>query len=306
MAARNRLGKPGRNCPVCGRPMREIPAQDGGPPLDVCPTCHFVWFDAQEYELLPPIPARAPDSALPQRAREILALEQVRELHEDAAERVNVPPDEWWKLVPGLFGMPVEYGDQAVRVTPWATWTVAAAIGLAGVLSFRDLTRTVAAFGLIPAEVQRYAGLTLLTSFFIHGSWLHLLVNLYFLLVFGDNVEEYLGAGRYLALLAVATVAGGIAHVALDPRSVVPVIGASGGISGVVAYYVLRFPQARLGLMYVYRWFRIRAYAFGLIWVLLQVIAAREQIAGIGDVSALAHLGGAAVGVWFWAIWTRS
>jgi membrane associated rhomboid family serine protease len=154
--------------------------------------------------------------------------------------------------------------------------------------------------------VQRYAGLTLLTSFFIHGSWLHLLVNLYVLLVFGDNVEEYLGAGRYLALLAVATVAGGLAHVALDPRSVVPVIGASGGISGVVAYYVLRFPQARLGLMYVYRWFRIRAYAFGLIWVLLQIIAAREQIAGIGDVSALAHLGGAAVGVWFWAIWTRS
>lgn len=308
LAARNRAGRRGRPCPVCGRPMEEVAGEAGGPPLDVCPSCHFVWFDAKEYELLPPLPAVAAEPELPPQAREILAVEQVRALREEAAQQGGAAvPDQWWKFVPGLLGMPVEYADQAVHVTPWATWTVAAVMFAASLLAFRNLSQAVADFGLIPATPGRDGGITLLTSFFIHGGWLHLLGNLYFLVLFGDNVEEYLGAGRYLIVLFAAAILGDVAHIALDPRSSVPVIGASGGISGLIAFYILRFPQARLGLlirpMFLFRWIQLRAYVFGLIWVALQILGAWQQIAGTGDISALAHLGGAAAGLWFWAVW---
>ncbi|HEV8353877.1 MAG TPA: rhomboid family intramembrane serine protease [bacterium] len=308
LTAWDRAGHVGRSCPVCAKPMAEVPGQNGGPPLDVCRRCYLVWFDPKEYDLLPARPLPAPEPEMPQEAREILALERVRALREEAEEQWGAAePEEWWKYVPGLLGMPVEYGDQAVRVTPWATWIVSALLIAAGVAALTDLPRAVAAFGLIPAELWREGGVTLLTSFFIHGGVLHLAGNLYFLILFGDNVEEYLGTTRYLLLLLAAVVTGGLAHVALDPRSAVPVIGASGGISGIIAFYVLRFPQARLGIMlrplFLFRWIRLRAYAFGFLWVLLQLAGAWQQVAGTGTISALAHLGGAAAGLAFWLAW---
>ena len=82
-----------------------------------------------------------------------------------------------------------------------------------------------------------------MTSFFIHGSLLHLVGNVYFLMVFGDNVENDIGRWRYAALLLAATLAGGFLHIALDVRPLIPCVGASGGIAGVLTYYALRFPR---------------------------------------------------------------
>ncbi len=168
-----------------------------------------------------------------------------------------------------------------------------------------DLQKAVTAFGLIPAEVDRLYGLTLLTSLLLHGGMLHLAGNMYYLLVFGDNVEDYLGHGRFLVLIGLAALIGAIAHVALDPRSEVPVIGASGGISGLLVFYGLRFPRAKIGFMlgWYFRWVRVPALGFIVFWLLLQGLTAWQQIAGLTSVSALAHLGGAAVGVWFWLVW---
>ncbi|HEY3248812.1 MAG TPA: rhomboid family intramembrane serine protease [bacterium] len=311
LAAREHTGHVGRPCPVCGRAMEEVPGSDGSPALDVCVSCYLVWFDGTEYELLPALPPPAPESEMPQQAREILALERVRELREDAEQQWGAAePDEWWKFVPGVLGMPVEYGDQAVRITPWATWTIAALIAAISIWGLTNLERAIALLGLIPAEFMREGGATLLTAFFVHGGVLHLIGNVYFLLLFGDNVEEFLGNGRFLILLVAATLTGSLLHVALDPRSSIPVIGASGGISGLIAFYVLRFPRARLGVLvgplFVFRWVRMPAYVLGLVWVLFQAIGAWQQIAGVGNVSALAHLGGAAAGVLFWFVWRSS
>ncbi len=220
-------------------------------------------------------------------------------------------PAQTWQWIPALFGMPVEdeqpTGRRRVDEKPWLTWTLALGVGLVSVLAMLDLRPMIDAYGLIPAESGRLGGLTWLTSFFLHGGVLHLLGNLYFLVIFGDNVEKCLGALELFLLIVVAAIFGDIVHILLDPDSTVPCIGASGGISGVIAFYALRFPKTRLAVMFwlLFKtyWFRMSAiWMFGL-WVLMQIFIAGQQVAGISQVSGGAHLGGALVGVVAWLLW---
>jgi len=146
----------------------------------------------------------------------------------------------------------------------------------------------------------------LLTSFLLHGGILHLVSNMYFLLVFGDNVEDALGKAGYLGLIVAAALVGDLLHVIFDPRPQIPVVGASGGISGVILYYALKFPRAALGILlrilFYFRWVSLPAYVYVGFWVLLQILGAFQQVAGVTNVSALAHLGGASVGAAAWLL----
>jgi membrane associated rhomboid family serine protease len=206
--------------------------------------------------------------------------------------------------------MPIEQDVDRVVKQPWVTWSLAALITVVSVAAFFDLKNVVFDFGLIPAKAARYGGLTFITSFFLHGGIFHLLGNLYFLMVFGDNVEEWLGRRRYVLLLICASLAGDMLHVLYESGSEIPCIGASGGISGVIVFYALRFPRARLGfLIRIYLWFkwiRMPAYAMLVIWFAMQLFGAWTQIAGISNVSSLAHIGGAAVGFIFWLVMRKA
>ncbi len=186
-----------------------------------------------------------------------------------------------------------------------------AVLVLVFLLTLHCLRQAVDEFGMVPAQFWRHGGITLLSSFFLHGGFLHLLGNVYFLLIFGDNVEDDLGRQRFALLLVAATLVGSLAHILGEPRSMIPAIGASGGISGVIVYYALRFPHARLGFLIWFwtwvRWCYLPAYAALILWLMLQFWLAFHQLVGIGEVSALAHLGGAVVGVGAWFLWrTRS
>jgi len=145
----------------------------------------------------------------------------------------------------------------------------------------------------------------LLTSVFPHGGMLHLIGNVYFLLILGDNCEDLLGPWKYLQLLVAATIVGGLAHIAVNLDSPIPCIGASGGISGVIAYYALCHPEAKVGLLlrfwWHFHWVYIPAGIAFLMWVLLQAGLSWGQVNGFTNVAAMAHLGGAAVGVGAWA-----
>ena len=160
---------------------------------------------------------------------------------------------------------------------------------------------------MIPAQLWRHDGATLATSFFLHAGLWHLIGNVYFLLIFGDNVEDDLGRWGCAAMLAISAFVGDLWHILGDPQSTIPCIGASGGISGIITYYALRFPRARLGFLFRYffyfRWVHVPAYAALLFWFLLQFLYVFEQHLGIGNVAALAHLGGAAVGAVAWLLW---
>jgi membrane associated rhomboid family serine protease len=85
-----------------------------------------------------------------------------------------------------------------------------------------------------------------------------------------------------------------------DPRSTVPLIGASGGISGILVYYALQFPKTRIGMLIFFHWYRLPVGLLMVVWLMVQVFGVLEQVSGFGNVSALAHLGGASVGFLFW------
>ncbi len=282
-------------------------AKHGDVHLDVCTRCQMAWFDRQEYEQFPPAP---PPQALSPQVREAFARYQL-EIDERRRRGPEIGrddgPEETWKWIPALFGLPVEE-DSSLASWPWLTWALVALLVVTFALTQSNLTEVVRQFGLIPAEPWRHGGATLVTSFFIHGSWLHVLGNVYFLWIFGDNVEEDLGRWQYAFVVLLATLAGDAAHIAFDVRPQIPCVGASGGIAGVLTYYALRFPNARLRFLFryvfIFRWLHVPAYFALAIWIALQFVTAYLQRHAAGDVSGLAHLGGASAGVAAWA-WHR-
>jgi membrane associated rhomboid family serine protease len=242
----------------------------------------------------------------------MLAIAEVERLSKQAEgpDLDSAAPDESWKQIAAFLGMPVEFDAPEEQRRPWATWLLSAAIICASLLAFPNLREVVQRFGLIPAEATRLDGLTFVTSFFLHAGIIHLAGNMYFLLAFGYAVEDFLRPLRYLALIALAAFIGDLAHIALDPRSQTPCIGASGGIAGVITFYALNFPRMRLAFLmrwgFVwFRWIRLPAWFVFVLWILFQIIGTLEQKAGMSSVSSAAHLGGATVGLAGWLVWRK-
>lgn len=294
-------------CPFCQSPMRAIVSEEPPLELDACKPCGVVWFDPLEFEAVPEGVLESPDAAH-LRGLEALAQRKLENLRQRGV--TDDGPDADWKAIPAFLGFPVESETNPLTLRPWVTWGLAVVILLVSVAAFFNHRPVVETFGLVPAEAWRWGGLTWVTSFFLHGGVLHLLGNLYFLLIFGDNVEDFLGRWRYALLLLAATVAGGAVHVLMDPRSTVPCIGASGGISGVIVFYALQFPRARLGFLmryfFFFRWLQIPAWGALVLWLLLQSIGLAQQMMGASNVAATAHLGGAAAGFVAWLGWRRA
>lgn len=287
-----------RPCPSCSQPMCQLAVKGKPFMIDVCRTCTLVWFDPAEYEAMPqlrqqPEPVEKP---LPPEARRLLAMEDIRQRRQ-MAKLEKQAPDELWKIVPAVLGMPVEFDYKHTRKYPVATWSIAIMVLLFSTLAFFDLEHVVDTLGFIPAEWNRMGGFTFLTSFFLHSGLFHLVGNLYFLLVFGDNVEDHLGSAWYVFLLLVAMFAGGIGQTLVDPASLVPCIGASGGISALLVYYALQFPGERVGFIFWFRWIRVPVMGYVIFWVVLQV--AGTQMKG-SPIAYGAHLGGAVAGLLFW------
>lgn len=138
--------------------------------------------------------------------------------------------------------------------------------------------------------------LTLLLSLFMHGSWLHLLGNMLFLWVFGNNIEDRLGRIKFLLFYLLCGVAASLTHVLFNPDSLVPVIGASGAISGVMGAYLALFPTARVRtLVFIFvlaTTMDIPAAVFLVIWFAFQFLA----VGGGSGIAWLAHVGGFILG----------
>jgi membrane associated rhomboid family serine protease len=279
--------------------------------LDTCRPCVTVWFDPGEFEEVPEGVVESTDE-LQLRGLEADAkwkLERMAEQQRGQEMTSGNPPDEDWKWIPALFGLPVKIDDAGLSRWPWMTWSLSFLIALVSILAFFDLENAVNRFGMIPAQMWRYGGATFLTSFFLHAGVWHLVGNLYFFLLFGNNVEDYLGRWRFAGLIFFSTLAGDCLHILGNLHSTVPCIGASGGISGVLVFYALEFPRARLGILFRlywrFTWIQIPAWGAFVIWLLLQLFGVFEQFAGLSNVSALAHLGGVATGFGLWLWWRR-
>ncbi len=176
-----------------------------------------------------------------------------------------------------------------------------------------DLRGFMYAWGMVPARVTlalRYGeeslagpGLTFLTSMFLHGGWLHLVGNMWYLWIFGDNVEDRLGRGRFLLFYLAAGLGAALLHYALHPASRVPTVGASGAIAGVLGGYLVAFPRARvITLVPLFPFFQIMALpavvVLGL-WFVFQFFSGFLALgfATGGGVAWWAHIGGFAFGL---------
>lgn len=167
------------------------------------------------------------------------------------------------------------------------------------------LQQSVLAAGFVPGEFTadvRGHALNLFTAMFMHGGIMHLLGNMWFLWIFGDNVENDTGPFRFLIFYLLTGVVATLAHTYTDPRSLVPLVGASGAISGVLGAYLVRHPQARVRTLIPLGIFtqivHVPAFMFLFVWIGMQVLsqAATRAKTG-GGVAYLAHIGGFIAGV---------
>ena len=305
-----------RTCPHCRHLMQQvnIPIGTSTLTLDVCRTCPLIWFDTAEFDALPKAPTSHTSGPFLEQvvpsdsSRQTLALAKVKEQFKERTPDIH-SPSERWQWLPGLLGLPIEFDAPQCSRKPWITWIITSICVVLAFLTFGSLREIVRDWGFIPSQWSRHYGLTIVTSFFLHGGGFHLLGNMYFLLVFGDNVEDHLGRFLYLFLLTGAHIIGILTHAAFGVDGTIPCVGASAGISGVIAYYALAFPKVRLGMLFRYlyfiypRWFYIPAWLALILYMGLQLIGSFLQMQGSSGVSYLGHMGGLVVGLFAgWAV----
>jgi len=157
--------------------------------------------------------------------------------------------------------------------------------------------------GLSGHRPASHAFLPLLTAMFLHGGWLHVLGNMWYLWIFGDNVEDKLGHLPYLVFYLGCGVASGLAHAFAEPRASLPAVGASGAIAGVLGAYFIFFPRGTVltlvPLLFFITTIEIPAFFFLFFWFLMQWISGSLEMARAstaGGVAWWAHIGGFLVG----------
>jgi membrane associated rhomboid family serine protease len=172
--------------------------------------------------------------------------------------------------------------------------------------------RIVYALGVVPASLLGQGQLppelslvspwmTVFTSMFMHGGWMHLIGNMLYLWIFGDNVEDSMGHGRFVVFYLLCGIAAVLAQALPDPSSTIPMVGASGAISGVLGAYLLLYPHARvlvaIPLGFFLHTMRIPAGLVLVLWFGLQLFSSAMAQPGQGGVAFRAHIGGFVAGM---------
>lgn len=193
--------------------------------------------------------------------------------------------------------------------TPIVTYALIAANILIFLSYYPSLARSepllmafFADWALVPAEIR--AGVdwhTWLSSMFLHGGWMHLIGNMLFLYIFGDNLEDLLGHLGFLGFYLAAGLAAAFGQILADPGSLIPMVGASGAIAGVMGGYLLMFPKARIDVLMIIfviiKVFTIPAWLMLGIWFALQLVNGLAMDVAGGGVAYWAHAGGFVAGV---------
>ena len=191
------------------------------------------------------------------------------------------------------------------RTVPFVTVTLillnAAAWVLELSMSQRGLDQFIRLYGVVPAALRP---ITLLTSMFLHGGWFHIIGNMWWLWIFGDNVEDEFGHGRFLVFYLLCGLTAALGQIVMDPTSHLPTIGASGAIAGVMGAYLVLYPRSRVLTLippFLFSVVEVPAIFLLGLWFLMQLVnagavAATANTAGAG-VAFAAHVAGFVVGI---------
>jgi membrane associated rhomboid family serine protease len=221
-----------------------------------------------------------------------------------------------------MFPLRDENPSHHAALVTWALigLNAAAWVLLQGLGQEPTLAASVCTLGLIPGELlgtappgttiplgegvsctltDQASWLTPLTSMFMHGGWMHIIGNMWFLFVFGDNVEDAMGRARFLLFYVACGLAAAAAQVLANPASAVPMVGASGAIGGVMGAYAVMYPHARIDVLFVFGFF-VRVIPISALmmlgyWFLIQLVSGSLSRLDAG-VAFWAHVGGFAAG----------
>ncbi|WP_096785034.1 rhomboid family intramembrane serine protease [Rhodobacter sp. CZR27] len=171
-----------------------------------------------------------------------------------------------------------------------------------GSSSLQALEASYFVWGLVPARIMEGVGLEgFVTSMFLHGGWGHLLGNMLFLYIYGDNLEDEMGPLGFTAFYLASGLAAAAAQVVSEPYSPIPMVGASGAIAGVMGGYLLLFPRARVDVLIIivifFRIIPVPAFLILALWFLFQIGAGVLYATDAGGVAYWAHAGGFVAGV---------
>jgi membrane associated rhomboid family serine protease/Zn-finger nucleic acid-binding protein len=243
-------------------------------PVDRCRTCHGIWLDGHE--------------------RRKLAKATTSEGQDTKTERWLKRGAIWAAQV--LTQLPVEV-DNPARGTPWVVFSL---LGLLFAVFLLQVQGTIDTYdwGLVAGRVKHEGDWwTIATYMFLHGSWVHILGNAYFLYTFGDNVEHLFGRTRFVIFFLLAGLVGGAAHFLLTRATALPVVGASGCIAGVLGAYLWAFPRQHLFQVILWVQVKIPAWVYLFVWVAFHILMANFGGEKAVGTAWWAHLGGFLVGL---------
>ena len=196
----------------------------------------------------------------------------------------------------------ITYGLIALNIVAW--------LALQGFGAEPALSRSVCSFGLIPADLTgaeiNPTGLyceidghpdwhTTISAMFMHGSWMHLIGNMWFLWIFGNNVEDAMGPFRFVVFYTLTGLAAAVAQIIADSASVIPMVGASGAIGGVMGAYIVLYPRVHVHMfvMLIFRSFAVPAFLMLGYWIIVQIMGGYSSLGNSGGgVAFWAHIGG--------------
>lgn len=285
-----------RYCPSCRVEMKKFNyAYDSNVFLDKCESCGGIWADKGESSQV------AAHMKVDPRARAvaegIIRGHKEREGYGDLGELNRIPLLAWFFL-PRLI---LPLADDAPREKiPFITTGIIAVcvVAFLGQLSVGvDNEDYLYKWGFVPGD---FFSIGIITSMFLHAGWLHLGGNMFFLWLFGDNVEDRMSRFGFLGFYLLCGVVADVVHGLFNLGSEVPCIGASGAISGIMGAYLVFFPRARIKTLFFYRIVRVPAVLFLGLWLFLQFFDfALSKMTGFTSVAWLAHIGGFLFGVLF-------
>lgn len=278
--------------------------------VDHCDTCGSLWLDVGEGEKLSSIVQAAdqagtfsaPSSSWTAPVDEDLAYQQTH----------TAPPGVGTYVFQVFTGMPIEVWNP-VRNVPYVTRGLV--VGLVFIFALQlmymlpmpdEATKLefLKQIGLSPEHVLRGERIWgLLSYMLLHGGVYHLVSNLYFLWLFGDNVEDRLGPANFLVLFVTAGFLGGVLEVIFTGNPGIPVVGASGSIAGLMAAYMVLFPKIRLWVVWFFVRWRVPVFVYLGFWIVLQIVG---MSFGVGQVAWMAHIGGFLAGLGLGALYRSS
>lgn len=272
------LGASERHCHVCDTKLFRYYLMSGFEvEVDACPSCSGVWLDKDELEKVTHSPAIA---------KALLELDK--------------PTQKRTWLFQFLSQMPVEYNLKP-KQTPWAMYSLVflnLLFFVSYAFGFIDDSYALDNFAVHPDQVSHGQQLwTLISHMFMHAGVMHLLGNMYFLYIIGDNLEDALGHGKFIFYYTLCGLAAVAAQTLANTSSFIPVVGASGAIAGLFGMYLLWFRHASLTVMIIVYQKKVSPTIFFGLWLLINILGLYLSDDSEGGVAYWAHIGGFIAGI---------